>query len=65
MEHWNGNSEQVLDAVKRALAGLKFGTVEIVVHDSKIVQVERREKVRLLPENARKHDSAHAVGASK
>ncbi|MBK8005824.1 MAG: YezD family protein [Gemmatimonadetes bacterium] len=30
-----------------ALAGLRFGAVEIVVHDGRIVQIERREKVRL------------------
>lgn len=30
-----------------ALDGLKFGSVEITVHDGRIVQIERREKVRL------------------
>ncbi|MAY27383.1 MAG: YezD family protein [Polycyclovorans sp.] len=30
-----------------ALAGLRFGSVEITVHDGRIVQIERREKVRL------------------
>jgi hypothetical protein len=29
------------------LKDLRFGSVEIVVHDSKIVQIERREKVRV------------------
>lgn len=33
-----------------ALAGLRFGAVEIVVHDGRIVQIERREKVRVAPE---------------
>ncbi|HEY0975321.1 MAG TPA: DUF2292 domain-containing protein [Solimonas sp.] len=31
----------------RALDGLRFGTVEITVHNGRIVQIERREKVRL------------------
>ncbi len=31
----------------RALVGLRFGTVEITVHNGRIVQIERREKVRL------------------
>lgn len=31
----------------RAVKGLRFGTVEIVVHEGRIVQVERREKYRL------------------
>jgi hypothetical protein len=30
-----------------AIDGLNFGSVEIVVHDSRVVQIERRERVRL------------------
>lgn len=33
--------------VRRQVESLKFGTVEITVHDSKIVQIERVEKTRL------------------
>lgn len=40
----NGN---VIEAIKRALGNLKFGSIEITVHDGKIVQIERKEKVRL------------------
>lgn len=36
-----------LDKVRDALAGLRFGTVTIVVQDGVVVQVERTEKVRL------------------
>ena len=39
--------QDVLDAVKQALGNLKFGSVEITVHDGKVVQIERKEKVRL------------------
>ena len=39
--------DEPLELIRRALAGLRFGSVEIVVHDSRIVQIERREKVRL------------------
>ena len=34
-------------AIQLALKGLRFGSVEIVVHDSKVVQIERKEKTRL------------------
>jgi hypothetical protein len=34
---------EILDAVR----GIRFGSVEIVIHDSKVVQVIRTEKVRL------------------
>jgi hypothetical protein len=34
-------------AIAAALAGLRYGSVEIVVHDGRIVQIERREKWRM------------------
>jgi hypothetical protein len=33
--------------ILQALKNLRFGSVEIIVHDSKVVQIERREKVRV------------------
>jgi hypothetical protein len=36
-----------LEVVRRQVSSLKFGTVQITVHDSRITQVERVEKVRL------------------
>jgi hypothetical protein len=32
--------------LKEALAAIRFGSIEIVIHDSRVVQIERREKVR-------------------
>ena len=34
--------ERIIDAVK----GIRFGAVEIVIHEGRIVQIERKEKVR-------------------
>mgnify|MGYP001006329377 CR=1 FL=1 len=36
----------VMQKILEALAGLRYGSVEITVHDARVVQVERREKVR-------------------
>lgn len=36
--------------ILRALEGLGYGSVEIIVHDSKIVQIERKEKIRIKKE---------------
>jgi hypothetical protein len=33
-------------AVVRAVRNVQFGSVEIVIHDGRVVQVETREKVR-------------------
>jgi hypothetical protein len=38
-----------IEAVLQALADLRYGSLEIVVHDGRIVQLERREKVRVTP----------------
>jgi hypothetical protein len=44
-----------LDAkIIEALKGLKFGSVEIVIHDGRVVQIERREKWRMNLENPAK-----------
>ena len=35
-----------LDLILRSVGELRFGAIEIIVHDSKVVQVEIKEKVR-------------------
>lgn len=40
-------SEKDLAHITAALKGIRFGSVEIVIHDSRIVQIERKEKLRL------------------
>jgi hypothetical protein len=37
----------VLDRVEAALRDLRYGAVELTVHDGRVVQIERREKQRL------------------
>jgi hypothetical protein len=32
--------------IAKALEGLRYGSLEIVVHDAKVVQIERKEKFR-------------------
>jgi hypothetical protein len=33
--------------VLRAIASVRYGSVEIIIHDGKVVQLECREKIRL------------------
>jgi hypothetical protein len=41
---WSPNIEQeILQVVK----SLRYGSMEIIIHDSKVVQIERKEKIRL------------------
>lgn len=37
----------ILREIQAALHGLKFGSVEITVHNGQVVQIERKEKFRL------------------
>ena len=41
------NLPEWLELVRKQVSSLKFGTVQITVHDSRVTQVERVEKVRL------------------
>jgi hypothetical protein len=36
----------VVEAILGSLEGLRFGSVEIVVHDARVVHIERREKLK-------------------
>ena len=36
-----------LELVRRQVSSLRFGVVQIVVHDSQVTQVEKTERVRL------------------
>jgi hypothetical protein len=44
---YESRMEQDLSHVTSALRGLRYGSVEIIIHDSRIVQIERTEKIRL------------------
>ncbi|MFL5517557.1 MAG: YezD family protein [Gemmatimonadales bacterium] len=43
-------SPVILRALREALRGIRFGVIELVIHDGRVVQLERREKVRFEPE---------------
>jgi hypothetical protein len=40
-------TRQVTQQILRALQEIRYGSVEIVIHDSKVVQIERKEKIRI------------------
>lgn len=44
---------EVMSQISRLLAGLRFGAIEITVHDGRVVQIERREKIRIATESPR------------
>ena len=48
------DGQRIEQTILQALKDLRFGSVEIIVHDSKVVQIERREKMRVELETPRR-----------
>ncbi|MFL5404180.1 MAG: YezD family protein [Gemmatimonadales bacterium] len=40
----------LLEELYLALSTIRFGTIELVIHDGRVVQLEKREKVRFQTE---------------
>lgn len=38
--------DEIAEQIALVLQGIRFGSIEIVIHDGKVVQIERREKLR-------------------
>jgi hypothetical protein len=43
-KEWAPDIEQ---QILRAIRDVRYGSVEIIIHDAKVVQIERKEKIRL------------------
>lgn len=41
--------DHLLQEIARSLSGLRFGSIEIQVHEGRVVSIERRERIRLAP----------------
>ncbi|MBI1921051.1 MAG: YezD family protein [Geobacter sp.] len=37
---------EVENEILKAIQGIRFGSVEIIIQDSRVIQIERKEKVR-------------------
>ena len=42
-DHERDLEQQILQAIKH----VRYGSVEITIHDAKVVQIERKEKIRV------------------
>jgi len=51
MPHINGcldeTDHHLTTTILRAIREIRYGSVEIIIHDSRIVQIERKEKIRM------------------
>lgn len=46
-------SRAVITAILHALDGIRYGSVEIIVHDARVVQIERKERLRLTSDDGK------------
>jgi hypothetical protein len=40
------SGDEILRRIASAISGVRFGSVEVVIQDSRVVQIERKEKFR-------------------
>lgn len=45
-EHAGIEAPDLVQQVLRALRGIRYGSIELLVHDGRVVQIERKEKLR-------------------
>lgn len=46
-------NQHVANKILLAIKDLCFGSVEVIIHDSRIVQIERKEKIRIDTDSSR------------
>lgn len=39
-------TDEIVVQLNQMLKEIRFGSIEIIIHDNRIVQIERREKIR-------------------
>jgi hypothetical protein len=47
------HNQDIANKILLAIKDLRFGSVEVVIHDSKVVQIERKEKIRIDTDSSR------------
>ncbi len=54
----DGSEADWLEIVRKNVANLRFGSVQITVHDGRVTQVESVEKTRIIaPRDTRPHNN--------
>lgn len=58
-------SQEILKAIDALKFGSGFGSVEIVLHEGRITQIEKREKVRFANDTSKSTPTANRSGIKK
>ncbi len=46
VNHNQQSNDDITNKILLAIKDIRFGSLEVVIHDSKVVQIERKEKIR-------------------
>lgn len=57
-------TDEVIAEIQRAIEQLRFGSVEITVHEGRVTQIEKREKVRFGQDAQRIKPTASAAASN-
>lgn len=56
----NEVEQSTIKLVQAFLRTVRYGSIEIVIHDGRVVQIERREKFRPASETLQKEENSNA-----
>jgi hypothetical protein len=54
-------TNKIVQEILHAIQDIRFGSIEITVHEGRVTQIERREKVRFGSEQQRSKPTANAA----
>ncbi|HNU65819.1 MAG TPA: YezD family protein [Methylotenera sp.] len=54
-------SDDILRAIEELKSGTGFGSVEIIIHEGRVTQIEKREKVRFTLDKSKSSPTALAA----
>lgn len=58
-------SQEILRALDEQKNGFGFGSIEIVLHEGRVTQIEKREKVRFSPDDKKIQPYCKSSGLKK
>jgi hypothetical protein len=50
----DARNREVVNKILQAIKNLRYGSVELTIHESKVVQIERKEKIRFDKDDLRR-----------
>ena len=57
-------SPEIEQEILRAIARIDYGSIEVVVHDGKVVQIECREKIRVVRDEPGRRNAIRQIRQS-